>query len=131
MRFRSPTGPPKFSKGLTIGILRKTKNGYISLFLAGNEKNKSTFFSPTFEVEGNKVILFLSQVRAAHLASESWFVKFCPDVQMFGCGSHFYQPLIGQVFRNLSNTTKELLLLIAVHLFTGLEIKCNTIKKIT
>ena len=71
MRFRSPTGPPKFSKGLTIGILRKTKNGYILLFLAGNEKNKSTFFSPTFEVEGNKVISFLSQVRAAHFASES------------------------------------------------------------
>ena len=56
--FRSPTGPSKFAKGLTIGKLWKTRKWLYLSILSSKWKNKGTFFSPTFKVEGNKVPLF-------------------------------------------------------------------------
>ena len=36
----------------------ENENGHISLNLTQIKKNKDTLFSPTFKVEGNKVVLF-------------------------------------------------------------------------
>ena len=38
--------------------VEKHKNGHNSVILAQNEKNNTTFFYPTFKVEGKKVVLF-------------------------------------------------------------------------
>ena len=41
-----------------IKIFQKKNNTNISLILTRIKKNKTTLFSQTFKVEGNKVILF-------------------------------------------------------------------------